>query len=613
MPSEPDEPLLAHYLRELAYLHTSGAAFAHKYPLVAQALDFSEQGSADPHVERLIESFAFLTARLQRTHDAGFPEIPSALLGLLYPHLVCPTPSMSVASFLVDPQQSRSVAGVTVPAGTALFASAEAPLNDGAKLACWFRTGTPVTLWPIEVADAQLELRSMHGFLDADRRGADVQHVLRIRLRCLGNRQFGEISPASLRLHLPARGSSRGALYDLIFSAWQGLAIRPEHEREPRICDAGLAPVGFDDSEALIPSPAMSSQAFRLVQEYFAFPDKFLFFDLKNIPAGALGNGREADLLILLRTVPRGGMTVHGDSFALGCTPVINLFNRISEPIRLDHTQLDYRLVPDAAYESSTEIYTIDRVTRSRADGARADIIWPLFSLRHGDTGQPGRASYWARRQPGANPAYSGSDMVLAFVDPDLNLAVPAADTVFAHLTCTNRGIAEQIGAQTALHMETDLPLRAAICLNRPTPQIPAPSNGATLWRLVSHLSTNQLALAGNAEGLVALKNILLLYCNDGNETNRRRIAALTRMQSRRAVRHIGTDAWRGFCRGTEIEIEVDEPGFAGGSVYLMGAVLSRFLGLLAGMEAFTALAMTSPQRDEVWRWPAQSGNLFLH
>ena len=202
--------------------------------------------------------------------------------------------------------------------------------------------------------------------------------------------------------------------------------------------------------------------------------------------------------------------------------------------------------------------------------------------------------------------------MVLSFVDPNLDPMLPAADTVFAHVTCTNRGLAEQISPGTRLQLEIDLPARAAICLTRPTPQIPVSSKGSTLWRLVSHLSLNHLPLSGGEDGLAALREILLLYCTSDDATRLRHISGLKRMATRRVVRHVGEDAWRGFCRGSEIELEFDETAFAGARAYLLGSVLSRFFGLGAAVNSFTELAMRSQQREQTWRWPAQTGDTVL-
>jgi type VI secretion system protein ImpG len=622
MPPESGDGLLPHYLAELAYLHSAGAEFARAYPQVAEALALSAKGSTDPHVERLIESFAFLTARLQRTYDAEFPEIPAALLGVLYPQLVAPVPSMAIASFLVDPERSRAAAGVTVPAGTALFALASAGGRAAGRdeLACRFRTGHKLTLWPIEVADASLEPRALYPFLDDKPGLQDVLSVLRLRLRCLGRARFGEFSPSSLRFFLPPRSGTGDALYELLFTSVRGIALAPSGPETAagagpapaaKLSDARIAPVGFAADEALLPSLPSSHQGYRLLQEYFTFPDKFLFFDIAALPEKGFGSGAVADIFLLLTAAPESGIRLSAASFALNCTPMINLFSLVSEPIRLDQTKVEYRLVADSRRESSTEIHSIQRVTRSRAEGGPAETVRPLFSFSHADWAAGRTAMYYTRRQPISHPDFEGNETLISFVDPDLNPSLPAADTVFAHVTCTNRGLAEQIGEGTPLHREIDLPVNGVFCMMRPTRQVPPPAKGGTLWRLVSHLSVNHLSIGG-ADGLAALREILLLYATADDAARHRLISGLTRLATRRVVRHIGSDAWRGFCRGFEVELEFDEQGFPGAGAYLMGSVLSRFLGLYAAVDSFTELVMRNRRTEHKWRWPARTGDAIL-
>jgi type VI secretion system protein ImpG len=614
MTPDGSESLLSHYMAELAYLHTAGAEFAGLYPRVAGALELAPHGSNDPHVQRLIESFAFLTARLQRTYDAQLPEVPMMLLDILYPQLVAPVPSMSIAAFRTDPEQSRSVAGITVPADTTLFATAEGA-TDG--LACRFRTGYPVTLWPIEVADARIEPPTQYPFLDTK---SEVQRVLRIRLRCQGNRRFEEFAPSSLRFFLPPT-SGRESVYELLLTHLSGIAVAPiaagadsSAEDVAVLPNAKLCEVGFAADEGLLPIPPTAHRAYRLLQEYFAFPDKFLFVDLTGIPAGALGNGTQADLLLLLTAAPDHAMAVNAGSFVLGCTPIINLFPRVSEPIRLDHTRLEYPLVADVRREDSIEIHSVERVTRLAARAERGQTIHPLFSVRHADDDDGGGTTqYFARRQQASHTAADRSEIMLSFVDPDLNPDLPAADTVFAHVMCTNRGLAEQMAAGSRLSLEVDLPVAGVSCLIRPTQQVPPPTNGAALWRLVSQLSVNHLSITGGGDGAAALREILKLYCHN-NQGAGRRIDGLTQVSKRRVVRHLGLDAWRGFVRGFEITLEFDARMFADPGAYLMGSVLSRFFGLYAAVNTFTelVLVMKGWQREESWRWPPLTGEMEL-
>ena len=350
-----------------------------------------------------MSSFAFLTARLQRTYDAQLPEVPTALLDVLYPQLVTPVPSMSIAAFHTDPEQSRSVPGITVPANTLLFANVEGSAD---RLTCRFRTGYPVALWPITVDDARLESVSRHPFQDAYPR---VQRVLRIRLRCQGNRRFNEMAPTSLRFYLPPPDGPRMEIYEMLFSHLQAIATAPipfgseppdgPGENPSLLPQTRLRAVGFGMDEALLPTPQMSHQAYRILQEYFTFTAKFLFFDVMDLQPGIFGDGTHADLLFLLTSPRNHAATVNADSFKLGCTPIINHFPRVSEPIRLDHMRLEYPLVADHRRPDSVEIHTLERVVGVAADTNQARTIHPLFSHRRVEDNDGGRILYHARRR----------------------------------------------------------------------------------------------------------------------------------------------------------------------------------------------------------------------
>lgn len=610
MTVEGEADLLALYLGELAYLRTAGAAFALKYPKVAERLEFADSGSTDPQVERLIEAFAFLAARLQRQYNAHFPEIPAALLEILYPQLAAPLPSMAVVQFRPDPEQSRSLIGFTLPADTTLFATAQE------RATCWFRTCYPVTLWPIEVAEVAIESPALYAFLD---NRADIGSCLRVRLNCLDNRNFSEFTPACLRFFVHGARMTRFNLYELLCNQLRGIAIVPggvgdATPAHPLTLPASrLRSVGFAAEEAVLPYPASAHQGFRLLQEYFTFPDKFLFLDIESWPGAALSGNACADLVFMLAERPPSHLSVDASTIRLGCAPAINLFPRSTEPIRLDHTHLEYRLVPDSRWENYTEIHSIVRVSRSSAYDDDSRTIRPFFSFTHADASAGDTALWLARRQPVSNPALSGTEMWLSFVDPALNPSEPAGNVVFAHTLCTNRNLAAQMAVGTLLQLEVDAPLRSVVCLTKPTAQIDPPGAGSTLWRLISHLSVNMLSLQGGPESLSALQEILHLYCGGDGLDNARQIAGLASLSTRHIVRRVGDEAWRGFVRGLEVALEFDEQQFVGGSAYLLGAVLDRFFSLYAGVNAFTELVVRSKQRDGVWkRWPARAGEAFV-
>jgi type VI secretion system protein ImpG len=611
--ADADQDHLSYYLRELSTLQEAGSAFAARYPRVAADLGLDLDRSNDPNVARLIESFAFLTGRIQRNIDQQFPRIGQSLLEVLYPELVSPIPSMAIAQFAVQPAEAQAAQGFVVPRATQLFAQAE----DG--VTCRFNTSYDVEVWPIEVADAALVSPALYQYLD-DR--PDIASVLRLRLRAMPGQSFADMQIGRLRFHIAGSQAISTALYELLFNQAQhialvdpiaglsadaepGLSVRTS-ERPAVLTPDHLSPVGFADEEAVIPHMPYGHQAYRLVQEFFCFPAKYLFVDVHGLDErGPPASGRYLDLVIPLGRGPSDVLRVDRSTFKLGCTPIVNVFRKITEPIRIDQTRTEYRLQPDSRFERSTEILRIESVSSSAADSPESLAISPYFSFDHEEQAR-GQSAFWiARREPTARRDMSGTDIFLSFRNFTFNPSLPATDVVFARTLCTNRGLAEQIVAGATMELDVDVPA-VARCLTSPTPQVAPPDVGEDIWRLVSMLSLNHLSLHGGADGLAALREILRLFSGARSPVATRQIGGLAEIASRRVTRHIGEDAWRGFCRGHEVTLTVDEEYFiGGGDAYLVASVLSRFLGLYAGTNSFVELVLKSRQREGEWeRWP---------
>lgn len=605
MADDADDLFYGAFLGELAYLQTAGAAFAQRHPQAARRLALAGQGSADPQVERLLESFAFLTARLQHQINSEFPEIPAALLGVLYPHLVAPVPSCAIAAFHPDPEQSRALMGVTVRPGTPLFATAG---KSGATVR--FRTTAPLTLWPLEVGACELQSPAEYAFLD-DRH--DVATVLRLRLDCLGKRNFAEFVPPTLRFHLHGGPGVAASLYRLLLDAALDIAVLPAGAAAPAawLPPGALRPVGFADDEAALPHPANAHQGYRLLQEYSCFPEKFHFVDLSGLDG--LGSGTRADVLILLRERPVTALRLEPGSVRLNCVPMVNLFRQVSEPVRLDHLKTEYRLVADTRWERSTEIHSILKVSATTAAEDETRVFQPYYSATHAPAGDGPPAFWIARRKRTEQADMPGTDLLLSFKDLAFTPSQPATQVVFAHLLCTSRGQAAHLPPGAALEIEEDVPVQSITCLTRPSRQLDPPTGGDTLWRLVSHLSLNHLSLSGGEDGLAALKEILRLYGGPEPLMWERQLSGLVDMAVRRTVLRIGEDAWRGFCRGEEITLTVDESLLDLGTAYVLGTVLSRFFGLYAAVNSFTRLIMVSRQRKGVrLAWPPWTDRVAL-
>lgn len=596
------ETLLEYYNRELGYLRKAGGEFSKRYPKIAQRLELAGGSSADPQVERLLESFAFLTARVQRDIESEFPEVTSALLGVLYPQFLSPVPSMSIAQFVVDPAQGKITSGYEIKKHTPLFA------ETLETLPCRFRTCYPVVLWPVEVSYAGFESTDQFDFLDHMPR---VATVLRLRIQAQQG-SLKDLSLKNLRFHLSGDVNAAFRLYELIFGNTLHVALLPEGKKRPVFLpEDSIKPVGFEANEEVLPYPAHAHPAYGLLQEYFTFPEKFLFFDVDHLDRHA--SDKSFDILFMFDSTPRDRFAVDSETFRLGCTPVINLFRKTTEPIRIDQRRTEYSLMPDLRRERTTEIHSIQTVSLSSNPEDKTRTVQPFFSFDHQSEMAEQTAFWYATRQPAVRKDMSGTEMSMRLVDLDFKPAAPPAQTLFAHTLCTNRRLAEQVPAGALLQIEEAAPAAEIVCLTKPTSQLDPPLAGSTLWRLISHLSLNYLSLSNDAEGLKALREILRLYSYLNDASVVQQITGIRGLQSRSVVRRIGTDAWRGFCRGIEIQLIFDEELYVGSSAFLFGAVLNRFFALYSSVNSFTELVIRSRQRDGIWkRWPAIIGEQIV-
>jgi len=572
---------LAAFREELDYLRIAGQSFARQHPKIAERLELSRDGSSDPHVERLIESFAFLTSRIQRRLDGEFPEFTTALLGLLYPNLTNPIPPMTIARIVADPARGKLTTGYTVPRHTELFAQT----SNG--LTCRFRTAYPTTLWPLQVVEADFVPKARFDFLDAN---TQTSGVLRLRLESRGA-TFSDLELTRLRFHLNGASHITGLLYELLFGHCTGIVL---HDRATNrfvsLPLSSLTPVGFGPDDDVIPYPRQSHPAYRILQEYFWLPEKFLFFDLSGLDRNP--SIVDLEILFLFDTTPRQHIPLTIDTFALGCTPVVNLFARTSEPIRLDHTRTDYRIVPDARREPTTEVHSIIAVSSTSNPADESRRLRPFYSTA-GST-SPGDAFWYARRILTERAGLSGTDVLLSFVDLGFNPNLPPAETVFAHLLCTNRDLAQQLPENARLQTEEPGPISHIHCLLKPTPSGYPPLGGPSRWALISNLSLNSLSLSNDPASLEAFKKILSLYCLSNSTATLRQIDSIEKMTVRKITRRRGSHPWKSFQQGYEAKLLFNSNRLDYQSWFLFTQVLQSFIALYAPLDSFIDVIVNS-------------------
>lgn len=608
-----EDPLLAHYQRELAFIRNLGAEFARAYPKMAGNLRLGTDSVEDPHVSRLVESFAFLNARIRLKLEDDFPELTDSLLAVLYPHYLAPIPSMAVVQFEVKSELSSAY---DLPAGTAI----ETEPIDGEP--CRFRTCYPTRVWPVRIAEVKLAGRPLAGPAASSVPGAVAS--LRIALECgPDTTDFAQLAPDALRFFLRGQAQHAYALFEILHRNTLQVAVASApDDPDPVMLDAScIRQVGFEPEEAALPYSPRSFPGYRLLAEYFAFPEKFLFLEIGDLAAAAKAKGgtRLELYLYLDRTSGDLEPNVNAESLALGCTPVVNLFRQRAEPVRLGHTEPEVRIVPDARRPQAMEVYSVDRVTVTTEEGDARDFV-PFYSVRH-STAREDRNAFWMASRRHA-PRFeegedAGTEVYLSMVDLNFDPAMPATGVIDVETTCLNRDLPARLpfgGGQPALHLaEGGSAISRVSCLTPPTKTRRPPLRHGAMWRLVSHLTLGHLTLTDGAEGAEAVREILKLYdYGDSRETGRM-IEGVTSIRCAETSGRIVSDGVVGICRGTEITVELDESRFVGSGLYLFGSVLERFFALYCTLNSFTRLAVSVRGRQgETWRWGPRAGNRRL-
>jgi type VI secretion system protein ImpG len=356
------DDLLLYYERELDYLRKSAAQFAEKHPKVASRLVLEPTKCEDPHVERLLEAFAFLAARVHLKMEDEFPEITEALLTVVYPQLVRPIPSMSVVEFQLDPDKGKLTTGMKIERNSPLYSK---PIGG---VPCTFRTCYETTLWPLTVVAAELSAPSR---LKPAVKTNDSAWAVRLELRCARDITFPGLNPDRLRFYLDGESGLVNILYELLFSRLNRIMIRDltaGSRLAPITLPAtALNAVGFGPEDGMVPYPSSSFAGHRLLMEYFAFPEKFFFVDLSGLGAVAEAGFKDAiEIIFLISEVEGDGrvqrleLELSKKTFRLGCSPVVNLFPQVAEPIQLNQRKYEYAVTPDVRRPYSMEVNYVD-------------------------------------------------------------------------------------------------------------------------------------------------------------------------------------------------------------------------------------------------------------
>lgn len=626
-----DPRMLRYYTQELQYMREMGAEFAGRFPKIAARLALDTTEVADPYVERLLEGFSFLSARVRLKLDAEFPRFAQHLLDVVYPHYLAPTPAMAIVQLVPILTEPALAAGFPIPRGTVL----RGQIPRGEVTACQFRTAHDITLWPIEIVDARYVSQAPDLPLNTLPLGEPARGVVRLRLRTAGALPVRQVALDRLSLFLSASDDVALKLYELILGSGLGVVVMPPGRPAPWVEWVGreaIQPVGFADDQALLPYTTRSFSGYRLLHEYFAFPERFRFLDLVGLrTALARHAGEEIEIAVpLARGDAALSSLVDRGSFALNCAPAINLFPRRADRIHVSDQQAEHHVVVDRTRPMDFEVHSVQRVV-GYGEGVDAEQEFrPFYSSVDADRGsargyftmrREPRALSEAQRRDGARTGYVGTEVFLSLVDPREAPYSGRIRQLALEVLVANRDLPllMPVGSDADFSLAVSAPVEGARCLRAPTRPRPGVPDGEIAWRLINHLSLNYLTVTDldPEQGATALRETLELYAGlaDAETVDalaRRQALGVRRVAVAPRTRRLPVPGPIVFARGLEVLLTVDETAFVGGSAFLLGAVLEQFFGRLASMNTFTELVLLSETRGEIKRWPPRMASRQL-
>jgi type VI secretion system protein ImpG len=615
--------LLKYYNRELQYIREMSGEFAKEYPKIAGRLGLDAFECADPYVERLLEGFAFLAARVQLKVDAEFPRFTQHLLEMVYPHFLSPLPSMAVVQMQPDLNDPSLQKGSIIPRDTRL----RSQIGKGEQSACEYTTAHEVTLWPLQLTQAEyLPSASAVANLGIPKK-RDVKAGLHLRLHCTAGLQFNHLELDRLALFLRG-GETAVQLYEHLVA--NVLDVVAQSGRRPvpwqHLLGANtIRRLGFDEDQALLPYTKRSFQGYRYLQEYFAMPERYLFVELTGLrQAVTRCEDSSLDIILLFdRSNPQLTDVVKPEHFNLFCTPAINLFPKRADRIHLSPVSTEFHIVPDRTRPMDFEVYRIEEVLGYGTHAEPEVEFFPFYQIRDRHAYQKREAYYTLNREQrrlsakqrryGPRSSYIGSEAFISLVDAGEAPFGSNLKQLGLKLMCTNRDLPLHMPVgvgSTDFTLQTGAPIESIRCLAGPTKPRPSGFRKETAWELISHLTLNYLSLVDNdrEQGAAALQQLLMLYGDNAEPNTRKQIEGVLSINSRPVVRRMDLPGPITFGRGLELTIHLEESAFEGSGVILLGAVLEQFLARHVSINGFTETVITTTDRGEIIRWPARIG-----
>jgi len=618
-----DTRLLHYYNTELDFMRAMGSEFARHFPKVAGRLGMEGLECADPYVERMLEGFAFLTARVHLKIEEEYPKFCQHLLEIVYPDYLAPLPSMTVVQLQPDCGDTDLANGLNIQRGTSL----ESGLGPNMQTPCEYRTAHDVKLFPVTVADADyLGTRAALANLGI-KPARQVSAGLRIGLEAAPGVDLSELKMKELPMFLGGSGTVPTALYEHVLAGVCGFTVITGDKKDRQVFPLSkdnVSSFGFDADQALLDCQSRSFEGYRLLREYFVFPERFRFINFtgldKVLPKS---NGQRFDLVIHLSSRNNNlENVISKNNFLPFCVPAINLFPKRADRITLNNIDHEFHVLADRSRPLDYEVHQVLSVSGYGKHAEERKRFQPFYGLKDEHVPAEDSAFYAIHRKPrmlsskqhssGARSGYLGQEIFISLVDSQEAPYSTKLAQLGVKTMCSNRDLPMQmpLGQKDGdFTLKVNAPVDKIRCVAGPTRPRAQVTTGDYAWRLINHLSLNFLSLIDENpdEGAAALREILQLY-SKGETVAERQVNGLITVTAEAVTRRLPIPGPISFGRGLEIKVVLDETGFEAGGMYLFGSVLTEFFRKYVSINHVTETVVYTDNKTEVARWPVKAG-----
>jgi type VI secretion system protein ImpG len=614
-----DPRLLRFYNEELTYLRQSAREFGEEHETVASRLGLKTPNDPDPYVERLLEGVAYLSARVQLKLSDQYPEFTQHLLAAVQPHYLAPVPSICIAGFEPKEGDPLLAEGYDVARKTELVATSSE--QGGSPVT--FRTGHAVKLYPIRITETEyLSSRTAVASFAASS-GTRAEAGLRLRFEGVGAIPLEKLAIEDLPIYLDGSGTIPGELYRQIIGDTVAVLAKSAASASAVPVQLPLpGQVGFDNEDALLPAEERSFRGYRLLTEYFACPERFLFALLKGMnKAFAIAGGQPVDIVLLFnRAAPALSGALSPANFRLFATPAINLFEKQLGRVQVNPADHEFLLMPDRTRPLDFEVWRILDIAAHLRDSTEPRAVAPLYALgallydwRDALFFVPRlrlrRLSTREQRRLRRDD-YTGTETWLSLTAAGNPERIADIKELAVRALVTNRELPLKLSFRGTEHfVPPGGPVRSVSVLRNPSkPRAPLGLDDAA-WRIIAHLTPNYASLVPeDGSDPAMLRDHLALYGPRDDAALRRQIDGIISVGSRPVVRRVPGRGAMAVARGSRVTLTLDDASFENARLFLFSAVVERFLSEFTSVISFTETIVRTPGEGTIISWPPRIG-----